>query len=171
MKTALIEQLPPCFVHSAACPPPPRTTTTTNHFLNSFLFPCLRPFLSPCSVNHSFQATPLFPHLGERPPHIETTQPTGHPTQQSKAVCCFCCGRDTLKRFGTKTNYERCRRRIWVKNASLLGRPANFSANPISAGGVVADLTSKANLRLVLSVPVVTLQHGLQTHMTMICGA
>lgn len=47
---------------------------------------------------------------------------------------------------------------VSVKNVvSLWGHAANFSANPISTGGVGGDLDSQANLGPVLSVPVVTL--------------
>lgn len=74
----------------------------------------------------------MFPHLGERPPHIETTPSSSHTAVNSSLLF-------LLKSFERKTNYERGRRRkkmseIWVKTRLFGAVPLTFQLIRLALG-------------------------------------
>lgn len=162
MKRALRVQLPPCCPHSADCSPITVLSPlfSTNHFHNSF-FSCCPSLLSlgyaQPTISFVTIGVPLFSHLGgpKCPSHSRTyTPPTRQPSDvfpalktevKSSSPCTLqvvvysdkddraASGQTQIMETGAKSVTK-----VSVKNVvSLWGHAANFSANPISTGGLL----------------------------------
>lgn len=170
MKEALRVQLPPCCPPLLAAPP--------NYCRNIFF-----PALPPCPANHCSEDNPSHycsPTWGDRIPiapspwQLPGSQPKDDrspPTQRLKLFHvftvttvkkCFRDNRKTLIRtivLQNMSHKSECSlfQGGWVGGGER-GQAAKFSTNPISTWGAAGGFGfQKANLGLVLSVPVVTL--------------